>query len=178
MNNIIRHTKFLLLFSLLLISFGCRKVVGPTNIRIEDPDRHYLPILQGDILRMYWTLYNDGPEPLVISQIQPACSAISLDSKIPDIIISGDSLVMIFDFDTEKNVNMANHTIRLFGNIFPTGVTELTFDVNVVRPSVDNSDFEEHFFAPGIADDVKNGKHVRINNYYTDVNSQDALLGL
>ena len=48
---------------------GCRKVVGPTQVRVVDPVRHYLPILQGDILRMYWTICNDGPEPLVISEI-------------------------------------------------------------------------------------------------------------
>ena len=173
--------KFLIYIFLILNSsffVACRKVVGPTNVRINDPDRHYLPILQGDILRMYWTLYNDGPQPLVITQVQPACSAITLDSEMPDVIINGDSLIMIFDFDTEKNVNMSDHTIRLFGNIYPDGVTELHFDINVVRPSPDNSDYEEHFFAPGFDDDSKNGHHVRINNYYTDIYDEDALLGL
>ena len=157
---------------------GCQKVVGPTNVYVCDPVRHYLPILQGDILRMYWTIRNDGPEPLVISDVQPACSAIILESFLPDIIIPNDSVVMIFDFDTSKNVNITRHSIRLFGNIHPDGYVTLTFDINVVRPSVDNSDYEEHFFSPSNAEERMSGMVIRVNNYFTDLNSPDALLGL
>ena len=81
--------------SALLPFFGCRKVVGPTRVRVVDPDRHYLPILQGEILRMYWVVHNSGPEPLVIDDIQPACSAVTLVSELPDIVIKGDSLIVM-----------------------------------------------------------------------------------
>lgn len=168
----------LILLLLILLSPACRKVVGPTNIRFENPERHYLPILQGDVLRMYWLLYNDGPEPLVISEVQPACSAIQLKTKLPDVIMAGDSIFLILDFDTGKNINLASHSIRFFGNIYPDGHTEIKFDINIVRPSVDHSDFEEHYFTTGNADAIENGKIVRINNYYTDQASADALLGL
>lgn len=157
---------------------GCRKVVGPTQVRVVDPVRHYLPILQGDILRMYWTICNDGPEPLVISEIHPACSAIVMISRIPDVIIAGDSIIMEFDYDTSKNVNLSKHCIRLFGNIAPEGSVTMTFDINIVRPTVDNSDYEEHFFSPRNAEERMSGKVIRVNSYYTDLTSPDALLGL
>ena len=61
---------------------GCRKEIGATNVRLKDPVRHYIPILQGDDLQMLWWLYNDGPNPLIITDIQPACSAISMASSV------------------------------------------------------------------------------------------------
>ena len=130
----------LTLCSLILLGAGCRKLVGPTKVRIVDNGRHYVPILQGDILRMYWSLHNEGPEPLVIDEVQPACSAIRLMSELPDVVIPGDSIVMIFDFDTDKNTNLATHYIRVFGNIKPSGVAEMLFDVNIVRGTLDLSD--------------------------------------
>lgn len=175
----IRNILLLVFFSTsLLPNIGCRKIVGPTRVHVVDQQRHYLPILQGDILRMYWTIHNGGPEPLVIDEIQPSCSAISLITSYPDVIIKGDSCVMIFDFDTDKNINLAHHKIRIFGNIDPTGVTELEFDINIVRHTTDKSDFEEHYFNTNNADDIHQGRNVRINNYFTDESNADALLGL
>ena len=157
---------------------GCRKLVGPTKVSIVDNGRHYVPILQGDILRMYWSLHNEGPEPLVIDEVQPACSAIRLMSELPDVVIPGDSIVMIFDFDTDKNTNMATHYIRVFGNIKPSGVAEMLFDVNIVRGTLDLSDYEECWFNRGQPDDLENGRKVRVSSYYIIPANADNLLGL
>ena len=168
------------LLCLLLVGTGtsCRKLVGPTRVRVIDNGRHYVPILQGDILRMYWTIHNDGPEPLVIDEIQPACSAIHLMSELPDVVIKGDSVVMIFDFDTDKNTNMATHYIRVFGNIKPDGVAKLLFDVNIVRPTLDYADYEERYFRRGVPDDMYEGRNVRVSSYYIIPANADNLLGL
>lgn len=168
----------IVLSTALLPNLGCRKIVGPTRVYVVDPVRHYLPILQGDILRMYWTIQNGGPEPLVIDEIQPSCSAITLHSQYPDVIIKGDSCILVFDFDTDKNILLTHHIIRIFGNIDPTGVIEMEFDVNIVRHTPDQSDFEEHHFNTTKADATHAGRNVRANNYYTDRNNVDALLGL
>ena len=168
----------LLLCSLMLAGTGCRKLVGPTHVRVVDNGRHYVPILQGDILRMFWTIHNEGPEPLVIDEIQPACSAIHLMSELPDVVIQGDSIVMIFDFDTDKNTNMATHYIRIFGNIMPDGEADLLFDVNIVRGTLDLSDYEERWFNRGQPDELENGRSVRVSSYYIIPANADNLLGL
>ncbi len=163
---------------MVLTAVGCRKLVGPTRVRVIDNGRHYVPILQGDVLRMFWTIHNDGPEPLVIEEIQPSCSAIKLISALPDVVINGDSVVLIFDFDTDKNTNLATHTIRIFGNIIPAGETEMRFDVNIVRPTVDMADYEERYFSRGKPDAVSDGRNIRICDYYIVPANVDNLLGL
>lgn len=150
---------------LLVVATGCRKLVGPTNVTVVDNARHYVPILQGEILRMFWTIRNDGPEPLVIEEVQPACSAIKLVSDLPDVIIPGDSLVMIFDFDTDKNINMTTHFIRVFGNIEPDGEAEMVFDVNIVRGTLDKIDYEERFFSRNEASAMSGDRKIRESAY-------------
>ncbi|MBR1630904.1 MAG: DUF1573 domain-containing protein [Paludibacteraceae bacterium] len=169
-----RHT-YLLLVLTLLCPVGCRKVIGPTQIRVEDPVRHYLPIIQGDELHMLWKIYNDGPKPLIIDEIQPSCSAITLTTEEPSLIPVGDSAIMIFNFDTGSNVNLAAHKIRIYGNIVPDGEVELAFDVQIVRPSIDHSDYEERFSNKMTEEDIANGE-TKKNLYYTDEQSPDALL--
>ena len=149
----------------LLLSTGCRKLVGPTHVSVVDNCRHYVPMLQGDILRMYWTLLNEGPEPFVIEEVQPSCSAITLMSELPDVVIPGDSVVMIFDFDTDKNINMTKHYIRVFGNIDPDGVAEMVYDVNIVRGTLENIDYEERFFNRNQADGMRGDRKIRTSEY-------------
>jgi hypothetical protein len=172
------HIGIWLLCGLLAVASGCRKLVGPTKVTVVDNFRHYVPMIQGDILRMYWTIRNDGPEPLVIDEIQPACSAIKLMTELPDVVIQGDSIVMIFDFDTDKNTNMATHFIRIFGNILPEGEADLLFDVNIVRHTLDYADYEERYFSRGVPDDVYAGRNVRVGSYYIIPANADNLLGL
>lgn len=169
-----RH--FILLLILVALLTSCRKSVGPTNVRVEDPTRHYLPVLCGTQLKMLWKLYNDGPEPLVIEDIQPACSAITLQTTVAKVIPEGDSIVMVFNFDTQSNLNYAQHSIRIFGNIEPEGEVELNFDVHIVPPSVDQSDYEEKYFHRlnlAGATDAETHTHL----YFTDSVSADQILG-
>ena len=146
---------------------GCRKEIGPTNVRVKDPVRHYIPILQGDELQMMWRLYNDGPNPLIISDIQPACSSISLISEQPSLVPVGDSALMVFVFRSDENINLAKHTIRVFGNIVPDGVAEMQFDVSVVRPTPNHTDFEERLLKKLNEPAMFQG-NTRRNNYTTD----------
>ena len=175
-----KRKKYYIIFCLLLIlpvaATGCRKLVCPTNVRIEHPVRHYLPILQGDILNMFWTLYNDGPEPLVIQDVQPSCSAVQLVSEVPAVVMAGDSVVMNFHFDTDKNVSLAAHAVRIYGNIEPEGEAEMNFDVHIIPPSDDRSDYEEHFFDKLTEENVAE-KRLKRNLYYTDSLSVEVLFG-
>ena len=176
--NGLKHIGIWGLVAMLTLATGCRKLVGPTNVEVVDNGRHYVPILQSDVLRMFWTIRNHGPEPLVIEEVQPSCSAIELVSSVPDVIIAGDSVVMIFDFDTDKNINMAKHYIRVYGNILPNGEAEMWFDINIVRHTVDRSDFEEHYFDRTSPQDVVRGRNIRENGYYIIPANADNLLGL
>ena len=129
-----------------LMFTGCRKSVGPTNVSAKDSIRHYYPIVQKDELRMVYEITNMGPEPLVLTDVQPSCVAISMESKMPNVIPVGRTEKLNFIYHSDMNVGYVSHDIRLYGNINPNGMCKLTFDVHVVRPSLERSDYEEIYF--------------------------------
>lgn len=168
-------SKIVLTLGLLLALCGCYKQVGPTHLYVQDPVRHYLPIVQGNKLKLEWKLRNDGPYPLVIEDIQPACMAIELVSEVPHVIAAGDSLYIIYEFNTDYTIGFAQHYIRIFGNIVPDGHKTLSFDVHVVRPALDHSDTEEK------AEDnqsMRDRLGAKPNLYYTGHEDPDYILGV
>lgn len=124
---------------------SCTQTIGPTSILAKDSVRHYYPLIQRDELRMTWEITNMGPEPLIITDILPAVSAITLESAFPEIIPVGETEKLNFIYRSDMNIGYVEHKIRLYGNILPEGVCELTFDTHIVRPTVDGSDWEEIF---------------------------------
>ena len=128
---------------LFLCLVGCRKVVGPTDIHVQDPMRHYFPVIMGHDVQQNWLLFNDGNSPLVISAIQPDCSDIEFAVAPPKTLLPGDSIMLCTTYHAGKIIGHATHNIRIFGNINPDGVYTMTFDIHIIRPSVDHSDYEE-----------------------------------
>lgn len=122
---------------------GCRKKVGPTSVMVEDSIRHYYPVVQGQVLDLQYRLGNVGNTPLVITDIQPSCGCIAVDAKYNNIVPPGKEITLRFKYRSEMNVGYVHHTIRLFGNILPRGMTAFVFDVNVVPRSDYTRDYEE-----------------------------------
>lgn len=123
-----------------------RKTLDPTTIRIKDPVRHYFPIVQGDELSITCELFNEGEEDLAITDIQPSNFSITMDTSIPGIIPSGKSEILHFTFHSDKNIGFTHHVIRFFGNIEGEGLDSMEFDVRIVRPTLDGSDYEEIYY--------------------------------
>lgn len=124
---------------------SCRKTVQPTSILIEDSIRHYPATILGDDLAMVYTVKNIGNDMLVITDVQPAVPTIEADKDNATMIPPGKEGRLKFIFHTDKNVGLARHIIRIFGNIAPHGEAQIIFDTHVVRPSVDLSDYEEYY---------------------------------
>lgn len=156
----------LLLVGLLSGLTSCKKKVGVTTVEVEDPVRHYYPVVAGDELSLTYRLTNVGTEPLVIDDVQPSCGCIVAD--VPDgIVPPGDDLLLRFTYDSSKNVGYVRHVVRLFGNIVPDGVVSLVFDVNVVPPSDNVPDYEERHRATLSASERSDG------GYYVDAPAPD-----
>ena len=124
---------------------SCHKRLGPTVIQVEDSIRHYPSIILGDELDIVYVVHNVGKEMLIITDIQPACPAIESSPSNVTTVPPGEEVPLKFTFHSDKNIGLARHCIRLFGNIAPKGVAELVFDTHVVRPSTDLSDYEEYY---------------------------------
>ena len=141
--------KSLLLALCALLLAACHRKVGPTEIWVENPSRHYFPIVMGDKVDLLYKVKNMGEEPLVATDIQPSCGCIAVVSDRTTnaglILPAGDSTILHFQFDGSKNIGYVNHTIRIFANVKPKGVLELNFDLNVVPPADYTPDYEQVF---------------------------------
>lgn len=161
-------TAIVLMVSMMVLT-SCHKKLEPTAIEIEDSIRHYPATVLGDDIEMVYVVRNIGNEMLMISDIQPAVPTIEVDKANVDMIPPGEEALLKFVYHSDKNIGLARHIIRLFGNIYPSGVAEIIFDTHVVRPSIDLSDYEEYYHeklkndAESILDERKGAKE-----YLTD----------
>lgn len=136
----------LIITVLVLLIFFWSKELPPTRMEIKDSVRHYFPVVQGEDLSISVEIMNTGKEDLSITDIQPSNFSIVRDTPMPGIIPSGKSEIMHFTFHSDKNLGYTKHVIRFFGNIEEAGLDSLVFDVHIVRPTLDRSDYEEIYF--------------------------------
>lgn len=173
------RTIFIPIAAAVLMMTSCDKLLHkelkPTPVSIKDSIRHYYPVVLGDELSITCQLTNNGEEPLALTDIQPSNFSIALTSPMPSIIPPGATEHISFVFHTEKNVGYAEHTIRFFGNIVPDGVATLTFDTHIVRPTVDNSDYEEVYFKTkrDLLDELVDGQ-LGQKGYWVDGSEEDS----
>ncbi len=154
---------------------SCHMRVGPTSLQVVDPQRHYYPLVQGEDLRMSYLLINTGRHPFIIQDIQPASLSIELAKDPPNLIPVGDSVFISLIYHTDRNIGYAEHIIRIFGNVCMVngdstqfGEVDLTFDTHIVRPSLDQSDYEERYWEKKAANEklVDGGRGEQ--GYYTE----------
>ena len=160
---------FVLMIGFVLSLVSCHKTLEPTAIQIEDSIRHYPATILGEDLEMVYVVRNIGNDMLMISDIQPAVPTIEVDKENVDMIPPGEETQLRFIYHSDKNIGLARHIIRIFGNIYPKGVAQIIFDTHVIRPSIDLSDYEEYYQTKlktdgeNILDERKGAKE-----YYTD----------
>ena len=136
---------FAVLIVVLSTLTSCHKNIKPTAIQIEDSIRHYPATILGQKLVMLYEVRNLGPEMLVLTDVQPAVPTIEVDEWNVEMIPPGETALLKFTFHSDKNIGLARHIIRVYGNIYPNGVANIIFDTNIVRPSYDLSDYEEYY---------------------------------
>lgn len=159
--------RVLLLLLTLLTLVGCSRKVQFTTVEIKDPVRHYYPILQGQELSVMVKIYNKGKVPLVVKDIQPSCGCIILESDHEMVVPPESSMMVTLRYDSRKNVGKVEHAIRFWGNISPSGMAEMRFDVNVVPDASYHHDYEEMY------DKEKSDRLLK--KFYEDSETDNAL---
>ncbi|MHB0755861.1 DUF1573 domain-containing protein [Polaribacter sp. M15] len=141
--------KNIILLILLALSFSACDIRKPdintvrkTKMEIENPERHYYPILRGSELTAEYKLYNRGNEPLIIYDVQASCGCIEID--YPTGSIGKDDFGFItLDYDSAKNIGYVEFYITIVANTEKDVFTTIKFDLNVVTSPHYTQDYEE-----------------------------------
>jgi hypothetical protein len=140
--------KVFLFISLISILSSCEfrkpslENVKRTKMEIEDPERHYYPILRGSELNVAYKFYNRGVEPLIIYEVQASCGCIEVD--FPTGSIGQDDFGFItLDYDSAKNIGYVEFYITIIANTEKDIFTTIKFDLNVVTSPHYTQDYEE-----------------------------------
>lgn len=170
-----KHILFIFtIIAMVMATTGCRRQITNTTVYVEDSIRHYFPIRQGEQLNILYKIENTGEAPLIIQDIHTSCGCIILDQDAKRLVPPDGSSYLHMSYNSQKNVGEVVHTIRIYGNIEPNGMKELSFIVNVVPDPDYTRDYEQWYreSRQGIIGDIVDGetrdKGYFIKGYYPE----------
>lgn len=146
MRNLRLKNHYLLtLCAMALLIFGaCKeKELKPAEVVITDPDRHYYPVIQGEMLQIDYEIENISDEPLVIKEIQTSCGCLVPYDELPIMVLPNRTNRVKLAYNTIKNMGHVEHQIYLYGNFTDSIYRQLNFDTNVVPAADYLRDYEE-----------------------------------
>lgn len=136
----------LLLLALSVLS-GCNRgdteneFLEPTTIEIEDPVRHYYPILQGQKQNITMKITNTGDKPLKIFKVLPSCGC-TLAKFTTSAIAPGNYGLLEMEYNSNKNIGHVGIYTTIVANTKKHYHT-VYFDLNVVPDALYTKDYEE-----------------------------------
>lgn len=130
-------------FGILALTSCAEKELQPAEVVITDPDRHYYPLIQGDVLKVNYEIENISDEPLVIKEIQTSCGCIVPADELPIMVLPNKKGSVNVAYNSIKNMGHVEHQIYLYGNFTDSIYRQLNFDTNVVPAADYMRDYEE-----------------------------------
>ncbi|MCH5215057.1 MAG: DUF1573 domain-containing protein [Muribaculaceae bacterium] len=130
--------------ALFIILAGCKdKELRPAEVIIEDPYRHYYPVIQGETLPVVYEIENISEEPLVIQEVQTSCGCLIPADDLPIVVLPGKKGRIRLGYNSIKNTGEVQHQVYLYGNFTDSLYRELSFDTHVVPPADYTRDYED-----------------------------------
>ena len=169
-------TRAATIFSMMVVAVavcGCKeKKLEEADVVIEDIDRHYYPVIQGEILPIDYEIENVSDVPLVVQEIQTSCGCIIPADELPIMVLPNKKNTIRLGYNSIKNTGHVEHQIYLYGNFKDSTYRLLTFDTNVVPPADYTRDYEVLFHEQQEQgkiklEDLVDGKSSH-KGYYTD----------
>lgn len=156
-----------------LVFYSCKdKKLKEADVVIEDPYRHYYPVIQGETLPINYEIENISEEPLVIQEIQTSCGCLIPFDDLPIIVLPNKKNTIRLGYNSIKNTGYVDHQVYLYGNFKDSTYRLLTFDTNVVPPADYTRDYEVLYHEqteknPVKIEDLVDGTSAT-KGYYTD----------
>lgn len=145
-------------------------------VEIVDPDRHYYPVLQGEMMGVTYEIENISDATLFIQEVQTTCGCLVPTGDLPLVILPKRSGMLHLAFNTIKNTGYVDHYIWCYGNFADSAYRELHFDTNIVPAADYIRDYEQLFREqPDQAVQLKDLVNGKFNErgYYTDGSVED-----
>ncbi len=141
----IGKAKLFILFAIFTFAIGilssCTEDEGLTTVKIEDPERKYFPILQGQRQTINVKVFNTGAKPLRITEVYPSCGCTV--AKFPTSLIpSGEYGTIEMEYDSNKNIGYVGIYTTIKTNT-KEGAQDFFFEINVVPDPHYTKDYEE-----------------------------------
>lgn len=166
-----RNLQYVLLLSLTLAVAACRQELKPVEAVVEDPIRHYYPVVQGEMLGVTYDIENTSDTPLFIHEVQTSCGCLVPRDELPIVVLPHKRASVHLEFNTIKNVGYVCHYVYCYGNFKDSAYVSMTFDTHVVPPADYTRDYEqlwrEQETASGRLKDFVDGQSSH-KGYYTE----------
>lgn len=142
----IRAAAICMLIAVAIPFNACKqKNLKHAEVVIEDIDRHYYPVIQGEVLPIDYEIENVSDVPLVIQEIQTSCGCLVPFDDLPIMVLPGKKNTIRLGYNSIKNTGFVEHQVYLYGNFADSTYRLLTFDTNVVPPADYTRDYEVLF---------------------------------
>jgi hypothetical protein len=113
-------------------------------MEITDNERHYYPLLAGQVKDLAFKLKNTGENPLMITDIITSCGCLKIEEGLGSFSIPpGKERILTLSYNSAKNIGYVKHYITLYGNFKQQSFQEIIFDINVVPNALYTKDYEE-----------------------------------
>ncbi|QYJ68011.1 DUF1573 domain-containing protein [Flavobacterium litorale] len=149
-SNLIRDSyRFAVLLccvSAALVVQGCKSdrenaFLDLTTMEIEDPVRHYYPIVRGLEQNIVVKVTNTGKNPLKIYKVLPSCGCTIAKFSTKAVAPGNDAFIQL-KYDSTKNVGKVGVYTTILANTKEHSHT-MYFDINVVPDALYTKDYEE-----------------------------------
>ena len=145
-SNLFKAATLIPMMAVAIAFFSCEdKKLKEAQVRIEDIDRHYYPVIQGEILPVTYEIENTSDVPLVIQEIQTSCGCLVPFDDLPIVVLPNKKNTIRLGYNSNKNTGYVEHQVYLYGNFKDSTYRLLTFDTNVVPPADYTRDYEVRF---------------------------------
>ena len=152
------------LFCVLMICLvSCDKHLKPASVIVVDPVRHYYPVVQGEMMDLFYELENISDNPLFIQEIQTTCGCVISRDDLPIVILPHKIGFIHLTFNTIKNTGYVDHFIYCYGNFQDSTCLELEFDTNIVPRADYVHDYEQLWREQNKGGSTRDGQ----KGYYT-----------
>lgn len=136
-------TKIIIAIVVMVCCYGCNLKHKNTSIQVVNPERHYYPMLRGEVLDVVYEVENTGENPLYIDNIDTSGECVVVDeSSSREVPVGGKGFIKL-QYNSNKNIGYVKHYVTIYANLEQGEKHELSFDLHIVPNALYTKNYEK-----------------------------------